>query len=407
MTIHANSTGNLKVTLLTTSFPRYKGDFAGNFVYKYAQQLARIGSKVKVIAPQDSQVTNPGKWCDVEVEYFQYFFPQSLQTLAYGAGIISRIKQNVFRLLLIPFFMSSFFFSALRASRDSDLLQTYWLPAGMVALLVKFFKKIPVAITLWGSDFLLLRIPGFAFLFRALVHRADAIICESDHFRDRLHQIGVSPNKIFVLPNGIDLENFNPTGKIDARRQLALPENKTIILNIGAMSPRKGQKYLVEAIPEIIEKDKNVQFIFIGDGEIRTELESLVSAGKLAPYVLFPGMQKASQIPLWLNAADIFVLPSLFEGNPNVLLEAMACGLPVVSTTVGGIPEMVRDGQEGLLGPPKSSQSLARHIASLIQDKTLREKLGQNALKIIRANYGSWERQSEKLISIYETLTAK
>jgi len=407
MAPHTNSKEKLKVTLLTTSFPRYEGDFAGHFIYKYAQQLARFDYNVKVIAPHDSEVKEPDKWCDVKVEYFKYFLPQSFQTLAYGAGMISRIKQNGLRLLLIPFFLASFFLSALRASRDSDLLQAYWIPAGMIALLVKWFTKVPVAINLWGSDFLLLRIPGFAFICRNLLRGADAIICESDYFRDLLHQLGIPKGKIFVIANGIDLGKFKVGDKPSARQQLGLLEGKTIILNIGGMSPVKGQKYLVEAIPEIIAKDKHVQFIFVGDGEVRKELESLVSASELNPYVLFAGMQNVSQIPLWLNAADIFVLPSLSEGNPNVLLEAMACGLAVVSTAVGGIPDMIRDKQEGLLVLPKSPQALARQITTLIRDKTLRKKLGQNGLKMVQANYGTWKRQSAKLKTIYENLTAK
>jgi glycosyltransferase involved in cell wall biosynthesis len=397
----------LKITLLTTSFPRYEGDFAGHFVYQYARQLSAFGYEVKVIAPQDSQGAIHDEWCDVGVEHFKYFFPQSFQTLAYGAGMISRIKQNPARLLLIPFFLASFFFSALKAGKGSDLLQAYWLPAGLVALLVKWFTKVPVVINLWGSDFLLLRIPGFALICRALLRGADAIVCESDHFKHRLHQLGIPEDKISVLANGIDLENFKVGDKSSARQQLDLSQDKTIILNVGGMSPVKGQKYLIEAIPEILAKDQNVQFIFVGDGEERKALEALVNACELTPYVLFTGMLKASEIPLWLHSADIFVLPSLSEGNPNVLLEAMACGLPIIATSVGGVPDMVRDEQEGLLVPPKSPQALAGRIITLIRDKALRDKLGQNGLKTVQDNYGTWEKQSAKLKIIYENLTAK
>ncbi|GJL80161.1 MAG: glycosyl transferase family 1 [Nitrospinaceae bacterium] len=403
----ANQNGTLKITLLTTSFPRHAGDFAGNFVYQYARQLTRIGFKVNVIAPQDSQGAPPDEWCEVEVDRFQYSFPQSFQTLAYGAGMVSRIKQNPFRTLLIPFFLVFFFLSVLRASRNSDLLQAYWLPAGIVALAVKCFKKMPVALTLWGSDFLLLRIPGLAFLLKVLIRSADAVICESDHFKNLLLKLGIPDHIISVLPNGIDLENFQPGDGNSARRQLDLPENKTIILNIGGMSPVKGQRYLIEAIPEIIKREANIQFIFVGDGETRHELETLVNAKTLSPYVLFTGMLKASEIPIWLHAADIFVLPSLSEGNPNVLLEAMACGIPVVATTVGGIPEMIRDGQEGFLVQPKSSEELARQITALIRDKTLREAMGQNGIKTVQAEYATWEMQSAKLKTIYENLTVK
>jgi len=407
MQSHPKPNELLNITLLTTSFPRYEGDFAGHFVYQYAQQLDCLGCKVKVLAPQDSERALPGEWCNVKVEYFQYFLPQNFQTLAYGAGMISRIKQNPLRLLLIPFFLASFFFTALKAGKASDVLQAYWLPAGLVALGVQRFTRVPVAINLWGSDFLFLQIPGFSFICSKLLRRADAIICESDHFKDRLQQFGVPGDKISVLANGIDLKNFKIRDKPSARRQLDLPENRTIILTVGGMSPVKGQRYLIEAIPEIIAKDPNVQFIFVGDGEMRNKLESLVSAGKLNPYVLFAGMQKASQIPLWLNAADILVLPSLSEGNPNVLLEAMASGLAVVASSVGGIPHMIRDGREGLLVPPKSPQALAGKIIPLIRDKALREKLGQNGLKTARANYATWEKQSAKLKTIYNALNEK
>lgn len=407
MTPPSDSNGNLKIALLTTSFPRFEGDHAGSFVYKYAQGLARLGYRVKALAPRDPQVTDNGDWCDVEVEYFKYFIPESFQTLAYGAGIVSRIKQNILRLFLIPFFMASFIFSTFRTGGNSDLIHACWAPAGAAALLVKFFKKIPVVINLWGSDFLLPRIPGFGYLLRILTRNADAVICESLHFKKRLTQFGIPEAKISVIPNGVDLEIFKTRDKHSARNQLALPKDKTMILNISGMSPVKGQKYLIEAIPEIIEENKTVRFVFIGDGETRKELESLVSARGLDPYVLFAGIQKTSQIPLWLNAADIFVLPSLSEGNPNVLLEAMASGLPIVATTVGGIPEMIRDGREGLTVSPKSPKSLARKITLLIRDKILRERLGQNGLKTVRENYGTWERQSEKLKAIYETLTVK
>jgi len=399
-----HSTGKLNITFLTTSFPRFEGDFAGIFIYKYAQELARFGHSVKVIAPHDSHVENSPEWCDVEAGYFKYFYPKSFQTLAYGAGMISRIKQNSWRLLLMPFFLTAFFFAALRAGRDSDLIHAYWAPSGCIALLARAFTKVPVVINLWGSDILLFKIPGIAIILKMMLRKADAIICESDIYRGQLEQMGLPRNKISVIPNGIDVETFKPLNKMSARSQLKLSEDKTIILNVGGMSPLKGQKYLIESIPKIIKKYQNVQFIFVGDGEIRNDLEFLVKTRGLAQYVLFAGIQKATQIPLWLNCADIFVLPSLSEGNPNVLLEAMACGLPIVATDVGGIPEMIENDKEGLLGPPKSSASLAQNITTLIRDQALRYQLGQHGFKTVREKYANWKTQSHQLKTIYEEL---
>ncbi len=400
----SNPTENIKITFLTTSFPRFEGDFAGNFVYKYAQELCQAGCKVKVIAPHDSVVQNSPDQGDIETERFQYFYPRSFQTLAYGAGMISRIKQNCFRLLLVPFFLTSFFFSALRAGRESDLMHAFWAPAGCVAILVKFFTRVPVVINLWGSDFLLFRIPGVAFFLKFLFRRADTIICESKKFRDQLELSGIPGHKISVIPNGIDLDTFKLQNKKAARSQLALPEDKTLILSIGGLSPVKGQKYLIESIPEIIQKFKDVLFILVGDGEVREELENLVASKGISKHVLFAGAQQAAQIPIWLNSSDIFVLPSLSEGTPNALLEAMACGLPVIATTVGGIPETIENGQEGFLIPPKSSASLTKSITTLVRDKALRYQLGQNGMKTIRAKYATWTIQSAQLKTIYERL---
>ena len=398
------ATKNLKITFLTTSFPRFDGDFAGNFVYKYAQELSRSGCQVKVIAPHDPLVTDPSQWCDVEARYFKYFFPERSQSLAYGAGILSRIKQNGLRLFLIPFFLASFFYSALHAGRDSDLMHAFWAPAGCIAILASLFKKVPVVINLWGSDTLLFKIPGVSFILRIMLRRASGIICESDQFRNQLEQIGLPRNIISVIPNGIDVETFKLQNKTSSRNALQLSQDKIIILNVSSMSPVKGQKYLIESIPEIVNKFKNIQFVFVGDGEVRDELESLVNTLGLAPYVLFAGVQKATQIPHWLNSADIFVLPSISEGNPNALLEAMACGLPVIATAVGGIPEMMEDGREGLLSPPKSSSSLAKNIIALVRNKALRYQMGQNGLQTVLAKYANWKVQSAQLKGIYEDL---
>ena len=147
-TIPISGPTGLKVTILTTSFPRFHGDNAGKFVSNFAKELDEAGVEMRVIAPHDSAVV--GNTHPFPVEHFQYFFPESLQSLAYGAGIASRIKNNYFRILQLPFFLISFFLSALKSSRQTQIFHAYWTFSGLIAVFVKFFTSTPVVINLWG-----------------------------------------------------------------------------------------------------------------------------------------------------------------------------------------------------------------------------------------------------------------
>ncbi|MCH8157650.1 MAG: glycosyltransferase family 4 protein [Nitrospinae bacterium] len=393
-------TGLIRVSILTTSFPRFEGDSAGTFVYKFARELNRsAGCSVRVVAPHDSAV-DPS-WCEFPVHHFRYFFPETLQTLAYGSGLVSRIKKNRFRILQIPFLLLSFFLSALRTARQSQILHAYWTLAGIVALAAGSITKTPVVINLWGSDILLTRIPGLWFLLARLLNRADAIICESKHFSDQLIAKGISKDRITILPNGIDLELFDSIDKTAARKQLGLPVDRPVLLTVGLLSARKGHKYLLAALPEILKKNGNLEVVIVGEGEVRHDLESTIAKLNLQDRVTLAGFQKVETIPTWLNAADIFVLPSLLEGTPNTLLEAMACGLPIIATSVGGIAEVITHGENGLLIPPESSADLARSVISLLKDPAQCERLGKNARETLCSRYGSWEKQAELLKTLY------
>ncbi len=386
-----------EITILTTSFPRFEGDNAGRFVYNFARELSLSGCSINVIAPHDSKVVMNS--FSFPVEHFIYFSPKSFQSLAYGAGMVSRIKSNWFRLLQLPFLLVSLFLSALKSK--GQVLHAYWTPAGLVALAVKFFTGKPVVINLWGSDILFTQIPIIWHLINKLFNYADAIICESQHFADQLIAKGVSSKLVTVLPNGIDLDQFKPLDKIPLRTQLGLPLDRPIILTIGNLSERKGHKYLLKALPNILETYGPVQVVIVGEGEFRFSTELTIAELKLDNSVHLAGFQKNKTIAQWLNAADIFVLPSLLEGTPNILLEAMACELPVVTTSVGGIGSVIKDGENGLIISPKSDAELAEAVISLLRDPALRKRLATNARKTLLGQYGSWVEQSIKLKNLY------
>jgi len=290
----------------------------------------------------------------------------------------------------------------LKSAGQTQVLHAYWTLAGLVAITVKFFTAIPVVINLWGSDILFTKLPIIWYLLCKILNRADVIICESQHFADQLIAKGISRQLIMVLPNGIDLEQFKPLDKMTLRKQLGLPIDRPIILAVGNLSERKGHKYLLAALPKILQSYGPVLVVIVGEGEFRSAIELMIT--NLNPYVHLAGFQKGETIPHWLNAADIFVLPSLLEGTPNILLEAMACQLPVVATAVGGIGCVIEDGRNGLIIPPRSDTHLAEAVITLLQDSALRERLSINARNTVCSQYGSWKQQSAKLENIYSKI---
>ncbi|MZH04593.1 MAG: glycosyltransferase family 4 protein [Nitrospinae bacterium] len=396
---------DLKVTVLTTSFPRFKGDNAGRFVCKFANELSLLGVIIKVIAPHDSKVV-PAHYPFI-VKHFRYFFPESMQSLVYGAGIASRIKNNIFRIFQFPFLMFSFFLAARKNSGETHIFHSYWTFAGLVAMAVKMFNSTPVVINLWGSDILFLKVPVLWPLLCRIFNKADAIVCESEHFAEQLIEKGIFKERIHICRNGIDLEKFKVEENKFQPKELQLPLDCPLILAVGNLSERKGHNYLLAALPRILADYGPVKLVIVGEGEFRDSLESNIEKRGLEKHVSLVGFQSEENIPSWLNLADIFVLPSLLEGTPNILLEAMACKLPILTTDVGGIGSVIKDGYNGIIIPPRSESKLAEGVISLLQDPDLCQRLAVNAQSTLHSQYGNWKKQASVLKTLYSQVLEK
>ena len=393
---------NLKITILTTSFPRFQDDSAGIFIYKFASHLAESNCLVNVVAPHDIEVRRQEFFKNLGIYYFKYFCPLKFQSFAYKGGMVNRIKKNWLRILQFPIFMICFLLKAFRVSKDSDIIHSYWSVAGLIAIITGAARKTPVVLNIWGSDIIFTKVPVISFFYKLFLNQADAIVCESQHFKKQLTDFGIPWDLISVVPNGIDLDQFKPSNNISLRNKLGLSQHHKIFLTIGSLIHRKGHIYLIEAVPHIIKNFNNVHFIIVGEGEFRKNLEERIHHLKISSYITLAGYQKPSSIAEWLNVADVFILTSLLEGNPNVILEAMACGIPVISTSVGGIEGMIQEGENGLLMPAKSSTSLAEQANKILQNDELKINLGQNARKTILNNYGDWKKQSQLLLNVYQ-----
>lgn len=230
---------------------------------------------------------------------------------------------------------------------------------------------------------------------------ADRIICVSQgiaNFGSKV--IGFPPEKLVVIPNGIDLEIYTSLpSQAQARARYNLPEKDILIGAVGRPRPVKGYAVLLKAFFQISEVHPQAHLVFVGEGPDKMQLAKQAAQAGLAESVTFLGDQE--NIPGLLPALDILAMPSLHEGLGIVALEAMAAGLPVVGTRVGGIPEAVIDGVTGYLVPPSDASALSEALLRLIEDQILRQQLGEAGRKYVYEHFseGDVRKKTEDLFA--------
>ena len=213
---------------------------------------------------------------------------------------------------------------------------------------------------------------------RALKNRDDLLIAECDSSRDFLiRRLGYAPDRVRTIRNGVDLAGWpvSKAGRRKRRLELRLGSGDLLVGAVGRLDKQKGFSALIEAMARL--KNTNLRCVILGDGPERARLEALVRKRELEKFVRLPG--ERGDIASWLSAFDIYCLPSLWEGLPNALLEAMALGLPVVASAVDGVPEAVKNGGTGLLVPASNPAALADALKELASDPARRAAMGAAA----------------------------
>jgi glycosyltransferase involved in cell wall biosynthesis len=196
---------------------------------------------------------------------------------------------------------------------------------------------------------------------------------------------GTTKRKIRVIHNGVELGNSHPGNRSSVKRAIGLKDSTFLLLTIGRLEGVKGHSFLFRALELLKKKDYEFKLLVVGRGRQRENLKEEIINRRLEDKVILTGERE--DIQGLLTASDAFILPSLWEGLPNVLLEAMAAGLPVIATRVGGIPEVVTHNETGLLVEVKDSTALAEAIGRIVKEDGLRERLAQNAKDCVRKNF--------------------
>jgi glycogen(starch) synthase len=331
----------VKVVVLTTSYPRYEGDAAGTFVADAVDRLRERGIEVEVVSPAS----------------FRHF------GIAYGSGVVGNLRRQPWRAALVPAMLASFARAARRAARDADLVHAHWLPAGAVALTCGK----PFVVQLWGTDVELARkARPFA---RMVLRRARLVVCASNALADAARELGA--REVRVIPSGVDVPEH-------MGEEAEPPE----VLFVGRLSREKG-------ILELVRAADGLPLVVAGDGPLRDQVPG---ARGFVPH--------QALAPLYERAAVVAV-PSHREGFGVACAEAMAHGRPVVASAVGGLLDLVVDGETGLLVPPRDVPALRAALERLLADRELRRRFGEAGRERIRESF-SWAAVTDATVAAYD-----
>lgn len=300
-------------------------------------------------------------------------------------GIITLVRKRLNSWAYLPFWIKSLGFLLFR---KYDLVHAHY--GFHSALLATVLKRKPVVITFHGSD--VLKEPSrnrvYHRLQKFVVSRSDHIIAVSRELRDVLvSSLGADPSRLSVISCGVDTSMFMPLRKMDIRSQLEIGRDEKVILFVGHLDHNKG----IDILSECARRMPDVRFLLVGAGPARTDTENCRCIGTCPNY----------EIPIWTNAADILVLPSRSEGTPVVLLEALSCGIPVVASRVGGIPDLVQDGETGYLVKSENVDMFEAKLQELLANPEKRKQMGQNGRQHVIENYDN-RKIAERIKHVYE-----
>jgi len=358
-----------------------------------------------------------------QIKYLKDYFDNVyiVSPLAYGMERLRKTRHEDYQYENVKVFFPRYFnlpfcyfygrtlwtFFATRAIRDLiekeklsfNLIHAHFTwPSGAVAVNLKVFYGSPVIITEHTSESISQAISSHDPSWIGTWKKADAIIRVKKSDISLIENTGIPKSKITHIPNGYS-SKFIPMEMSKCRDLLGLPQDLKILVNVGNLySIVKGHKYLIEAMRIIAEKRTDIRGIIIGSGNLEPSIRALVEELELNEYVHLVGSKPHSEIPLWMNACDIFVLPSLRESFGVVQIEALACGKPVVATRNGGSEEIITSDQYGLLAEPADPEDLSEKILLALDHEWDREKI------LAYAEQFTWKKIAKEIMDVYRSV---
>lgn len=273
--------------------------------------------------------------------------------------------------------------------------------AHTLALLAAPFGGHPRLVVSKRTDFSIFRNSFFGLNLWKYVHGVHRYIAISEAVREVLIRDGVPADRVRVIRSGVDPDRLRDGRGNGLLQVMGIGPDVPVIGNIAHMAGHKGQQTLIEAAPEVLERVPEARFVIVGEGELETKLKDLAGRLGVADRIWFPGFR--DDVASFLSIFRVFVMPSHMEGLGTAVLDALAMQLPVVATRAGGIPEMVRDGVNGLLVPPRDAGALAEGIVSLLEDPKRARAMARAGYETVRREFDV-ETMVDQTRRIYEEL---
>jgi glycosyltransferase involved in cell wall biosynthesis len=390
-----------KLLVFSSLFPSDKRPNAGVFI---RERMFRVGRHIPII------VVSPVPWFPFQgiIRYWRPHFRPQPGRYEEQQGVEVYFP----RFLSIPGLFKSWdgFFMALgslptllKLRKQINIIDAHFAyPDGYAATLLGKWLKLPVTITLRGTEVPLSKMPDRKVRLLSALQNATRVFSVSDSLKQHVVSLGAQSDKIWVVGNGIDIVKFHPLAKTVTRAELNIPPDARVLVSVGGLVDRKGFHRVIEVLPALVAKYPGLIYLIVGgdspEGNIREQLEHQVNTLKLENNVRFLGAYPSEQLKVPLSAADLFVLATANEGWANVFLEAMACGLPVITTEVGGNKEVVNDKALGTVVPFGDANALSN---ALLQGF---ETVWDRPLIIQYAQENAWDTRVKVLVEEFQRM---
>jgi glycosyltransferase involved in cell wall biosynthesis len=372
----------MRVLVLTSMFPHDKARVRGTSIYKRTVAFASR-CKVQVVSPQTLPgLTRHGVLGGIEVRRPRWWRVPKAGAVLDGylfRAFAGRTVREVARTF------------------DFDVIDSHWVyPDGFAAVRLARRLGKPVVVSARGTDVndFCYRWPVRHFARQAL-RGATRVVAVSHALKERMIEVGIPSEKIAVIHNGVDAALFCPGDRSAARRALGLAAEETVLFSAGAILEAKGFQHLIAGIA--LDPGEPPAHLYIaGPGPYGDTLRSLASAKGVADRVTFLGPVPPERMPLWYRAADFFCFGSLREGCPNVVIEALACGTPVLATLVGAVPDLVQEGRDGVLFEPGSPEAFASALRNALARRWERDAIAE------RGGRRTWDQVARDYCAVFE-----
>ena len=396
----------LVVVMVTSSYPRFAGDSVGTFLEPIARGIAARGHEVHVVAPWHPQVRRPSIERGIRFHFYRYAPVAALNVFGYASAMRADVSLRAAAYLAAPFAMTAGWWTARQVARRyrATIMHGHWVvPGGVTAAAAA--PDLPLVISLHGSDvYVAERLAPARAAARTAFARAGMVTACSDDLAARAVRLGADPERMTVVPYGVDTARFgpDPDSRRALRAQLGLAHTDLLVAAAGRLVSKKGFEYLIEALALA----PSMTLALAGDGSLRDSLHQRAAAGGVASRVRFLGERTQDDVARLFAAADIVAAPSIrddagnVDGLPNVVMEALASGTPLITTAAGGIGAVVEDGVTALVVPERDAPALGAALVRLGEDSRLRATIGQAARALVETRFG-WERTAEQFELAY------